>query len=201
VKYVVKTRNRTAANGLIVEENTAIASIDTEIDIDQLETLIRFNAIISPVGEITVKKGTEAFETGSVVGKITTEMDVDNVESLIRHGCVMIQPDSGEPIAVRSQAIEQPIPKDLPDVDELNKQDAAADQQAEANKPNVENDRDLSGLAGAGTERIQILLHDAGMKNKADVKAKIADGFDFVAEVDGVGKAAYAKIQAWAEAE
>ncbi len=135
-------------------------------------------------------------QANQVMATVETNLDADNLESLIRFGNVILSPHSGEELVDRPEARKAPeIPEGLPNPDELNALDAEEDED-EPETTKQESVRDLTGLAGAGTERIQTILFDAGMRTKADVQAKVESGFDLV-DLDGIGRAAKDKILAW----
>lgn len=157
----------------------------------------------------SVANGTP-IEADSVVAVIDTNLDADNLESMIRFGGVIIQPASG-------QALVERVPESTPptiqssghDPDALNNLDREEDEEelakvkaeeeakAKADKEAEQAKANLAGLAGCSTERVQSILVDNGIKTKDDVRKKIEEKFDFQS-LDGIGKAAAAKIVEWA---
>lgn len=158
----------------------------------------------------SVANGTP-IEADSVVAVIDTNLDADNLESMIRFGGVIIQPASGQaPVERVPESTPPTIQSSVHDPDALNNLDREEDEEELAAKAKADEEAkekaaqeaeqakaSLAGLAGCSTERVQAILVENGIKTKDDVRKKIEEKFDFQS-LDGIGKAAAAKIVEWA---
>lgn len=149
----------------------------------------------------------QEFGSGEVVAVIETTVPADCLVSSIRFQLLDIVPIADD-VTLRHDTTPPPINKSLPippatDPDELNAQDAAEDAaaaQAAASdgddKPSDKPDdtetvpAEFEGL----TARVVGILAANGMATAADVKAWVESGKELT-DLDGIGKAAAAKIK------
>lgn len=148
----------------------------------------------------------QEFGSGEVVAVIETTVPADCLVSSIRFQLLDIVPIADD-VTLRHDTTPPPINKSLPippttDPDELNAQDAAEDAAAQAAASEGDDDtnptrergdevpEEFTGL----TARVVGILAANGMATAAEVKAWVESGKELT-DLDGIGKAAAAKIK------
>lgn len=145
----------------------------------------------------------QEFGSGEVVAVIETTVPADCLVSSIRFQLLDIVPIADD-VTLRHDTTPPPINKALPippttDPDELNAQDAAEDAAAAQAAASEGDDKPSDDAAIPAefeglTARVVGILAANGMATAAEVKAWVESGKELT-DLDGIGKAAAAKIK------